>query len=146
MVAAVARDRPAVAILPAMRFGVSMRWWLGLTFAAIAALTALSVAQVFSRRAESAIRDRGVELAIGQTVSAASATSQALKRGDLTEAATLIADRRRFSLWVFANGGSPLTSTLSRHIAFEDVPTANAARRSALAGRRYVATSENGRA
>jgi signal transduction histidine kinase/HAMP domain-containing protein len=129
-----------------MRFGVSMRWWLGLTFAAIAALTALSVAQVFSRRAESAIRDRGVELAIGQTVSAASATSQALKRGDLSQAATLIADRRRFSLWVFANGGSPLTSTDSRHVAFEDVPNGKTARRSALAGRRYVATTENGRA
>ena len=120
----------------------------GSTFAAIAALTALSVAQVFSRRAESAIRDRGVELAIGQTrVGGVSRRRRRCGAATSSEAATLIADRRRFSLWVFARGGSPLTSTVvaARRLRRR----AERGRGAALGARRAAGTSrraDNGQA
>jgi signal transduction histidine kinase len=122
-----------------------MRWWLGLAFAAIAALTALSVAQVFSSRAESALRERGEELAIGQTVSAASAAGQALRRGVLGDAAGVIAERRRFSMWVFSADGTPLTPSSSRGVEFHVVPGAESALRTALEGRRYVSSLHDGK-
>src|SRR5436309_15634730 len=58
--------------------GVSMRWWLGVAFAAIAALTALSVAEVFKHRVDVAFRERGQALAVGQSVGAAQSVSHAL--------------------------------------------------------------------
>jgi two-component system, OmpR family, phosphate regulon sensor histidine kinase PhoR len=125
--------------------GISMRWLLGLAFAAIAALTALSVAQVFSARAEAALRDRGEELAIGQSVSAASAASQALRRGVLEDAATVIAERRRFSLWAFSADGAPLTGAMSRGLVLDSVPGGTVALQAALDGRRYVKSLNGGK-
>ena len=55
--------------LPRTRF--SMRWWLALVFAGIAALTAVVVAQVFRSSSESAIRDRAAELTAGTAVAGA---------------------------------------------------------------------------
>jgi signal transduction histidine kinase len=127
------------------RRSISMRWWLGLAFAAIAALTALSVAQVFSSRAESALRERGEELAIGQTVSAAAAAGQAARRGTLGDAVTVIAERRRFSLWVFAHDGTLVTPPVSRQIQFEAVPGSEVALRTALAGGRYTSSLHEGK-
>jgi signal transduction histidine kinase/HAMP domain-containing protein len=127
------------------RRSISMRWWLGLAFAAIAALTALSVAQVFSSRAEAALRERGEELAIGQTVSAASAAGQAARRGVLGDAVTVIAERRRFSLWVFAPDGTLVTPPVSRQVQLEAVPGAEVAMRTALAGGRYTSSLHEGK-
>src|SRR3970282_674605 len=63
-----------VLILPHMQSRVlSMRWWLALAFASIAALTAVVVAQVFNARSEDAIRVRARELAAGSAVIAAHA-------------------------------------------------------------------------
>jgi signal transduction histidine kinase len=123
---------------------MSMRWWLGLTFAAIAAVTAFSVAQVFNHGAASALHDRGEELAIGQSVSAASAASKALQQGNLSDAAPLIAERRRFSLYVFSQTGELLTPAVSRGVNFADVPDGQRALRAALAGGRYVVSHGNG--
>ena len=53
----------------------SMRWWLALVFAGIAALTAVAVAQVFTARSESAIRERAQELVAGAAVAAAAQIS-----------------------------------------------------------------------
>jgi two-component system sensor histidine kinase VicK len=123
-----------------------MRWWLALAFATIAALTALAVAQVFSHRAEHALRDRGEELAIGQTVSAAQAVDQALRRSLIKDAAKPIADRRRFSIYVFAADGRAVTPTVSRGIAFSSVPNGREALEAALHGHRFVTTIEDGKA
>jgi HAMP domain-containing protein len=127
------------------RRSISMRWWLGLAFAAIAALTALSVSQVFSSRAEAALRERGEELAIGQTVSAASATSQAIRRGVLGDAAGVIAERRRFSMWVFSSNGTLVTPSSSRGVEFRAVPGSAAALRTALEGGRYTSSLHEGK-
>jgi two-component system sensor histidine kinase VicK len=123
-----------------------MRWWLALAFATIAALTALAVAQVFNHRAEHALRDRGEELAIGQTVSAAQAVDQALRRSLIKDAAKPIADRRRFSIYVFAKDGRPVTPTVSRGTAFSSVPHGREALEAAIRGQRFVTTIEDGKA
>lgn len=125
---------------------LSMRWWLALAFATIAALTALAVAQVFSHRAETALGSRGQELAVGQTVSAASALTQALRKGLIRDAVKPIADRRRFSIYVFDADGRPVTPTVSRGIAFRSVPGGREALQAALHGGRYSATIEEGKA
>lgn len=122
-----------------------MRWWLGLTFAAIAAVTAFSVAQVFNHSAASALHDRAEELAIGQSVSASRSVSKAIDRGILADAAPVIADRRRFALFVFAADGSPLTPESSRSFSFASVPEGRRALRAALRGARFVATVDQGR-
>lgn len=121
-----------------------MRWWLGLVFAAIAALTALSVAELSNRRAETALRQRAADLAVGQTVSAAQAVQTAEIHGFLTDAAALIAERRRFSLFVFTAEGSLLTEPTSRGVRFASVPDGRRALRTALHGGRYVANVGNG--
>jgi len=125
---------------------LSMRWWLALAFATIAALTALAVAQVFSHRAETALGSRGQELAVGQTVSAASAITQALRKGLIRDAVKPIADRRRFSIYVFDENGRPVTPTVSRGIAFSSVPGGREALQAALQGERYSTTTSEEKA
>ena len=126
------------------RVRLSMRWWLALTFAAIAAVTAISVAEVFNRGAANALRDRTQELAIGQSVSASRSVSKALQNGYLESAMPVISERRRFSIYVFAPGRELLTSSTSRSVPFDRVPDSASALRHALAGDRYVATVGSG--
>jgi two-component system, OmpR family, phosphate regulon sensor histidine kinase PhoR len=138
------RGRPGdTSLVPPVR--ISMRWWLALTFAAIAALTAFSVAEVFNSRASSAFHDRAEELAIGQSVSASRSVSKALQRGILASAAPVIADRRNSSVYVFSTSGEPVGSQISRAVRFSSVPEGRRALRAALRGDRYVSTVDHGR-
>ena len=130
--------------VPMPRIRMSMRWWLGLTFAAIAAVTAFSVAEVFNHRAATALRSHAEELAIGQSVSATRAVAKALDRGILSDAAPLIAERRRLSLYVFSTSGTLVTPDVSRSVAFAGVPDGRRATRAALQGDRYVRTVDGG--
>ena len=50
---------------------VSIRWWLPAAFALIAAVTALTVAQVFQSQSRSALRAKAEDLAAGSAVGAA---------------------------------------------------------------------------
>lgn len=124
---------------------MSMRWWLALTFAAIAAVTAFSVAQVFNHRAASALHDHAEELAIGQSVSASRSVAKALRKGILADALPLIAERRRFSIFVFAPDRTPYSARLSRGIPFTTVPEGERALRTGLRGDRFVVTVDGGR-
>ena len=126
------------------RVRLSMRWWLGLTFAAIVAVTSFSVAEVFNHRASGALRQRAEDLAVGQSVSAAQVTTKAIRNGILSSAASVIAERRRFSLYVFSPDGEPLTPEGSRGISFASVPDGRRALRSALRGTRYVGSLDGG--
>ena len=78
-----------------------MRWWLAALFAVFAALTALLVAQVASRQADAALRDRAEELTAGNALAAAVAVRQALERGNLGDAVAMAAERRRITLYVY---------------------------------------------
>ncbi len=122
-----------------------MRWWLGLVFAMIAALTALAVAQVFINRSENEFRERAEDLAIGNAVASADAITRAVRRGDLDRAINVIADRRRLALFVFDEDGALITSDRSHRTEYAAVPQRNVAVRSALESRRYLETFDDGR-
>jgi two-component system, OmpR family, sensor histidine kinase VicK len=123
-----------------------MRWWLGLAFAAIAALTALSVAEVFSHRADTALRDRGQALAVGQSVAAAQSISRAIERGDAARATSVIAERHRLSLFVFSRSGHATSPLVSRGVSYRAVPSGTEALRTALHGGRFVDSYKKGKA
>ena len=52
---------------------IGMRWWLGLAFAGVAALTAVAVVALLSAHSEQAFRRYGKEFAFGNSVAAAEA-------------------------------------------------------------------------
>jgi signal transduction histidine kinase/HAMP domain-containing protein len=115
-----------------------MRWWLALAFAAIAAVTAVAVAQVLTQRAKSVLSNRAEEIATGSSVSAARETTAALHRGDLARSIAVLATGRRLSLFVFNREGHVLTSEGSRGVRFGSDPLDRQALQSALSGRRFV--------
>ena len=123
-----------------------MRWWLALAFAAIAALTALSVAEVFNSRAERSLRSQGENLAVGQTSSAAHTLSVALARGASPEELAAIADRIPFALWLLDRDETLRTSEVSRGAVFGNVPQARATLRSTMAHGRQVRVLNDGEA
>lgn len=122
-----------------------MRWWLALVFAAIAALTALAVAQVFTGRAEQAFRARAVELAVGNTVRAASEIARAPREVDvLQRRVDALARERRLALFVFDAHGRLLTTRRSRDVVFGGRPEHRLVFRSALGGERRVDILDGG--
>jgi len=127
------------------RLGIGMRWWLALAFAAIAAITAIVVAQVFSQRSESAFRDRAEELAIGKTVSAAAEIAPLISGDRLDREVARIAERSGLALFVFDTAGNPISSPQSRGLELSSVPQRDEALAEALEGRRYVTTFDDGR-
>src|SRR5919108_620047 len=123
-----------------MRTRIGMRWWLAGAFAAIAALTAFAVSEVFSQRSEDAFRDRAQELAAGAAVRAAIAVTDASGGGALQTRIGTIADRSPLALFVFDDRGALLTPPTSRRTPLDAVPERERALRRALEGRRFVAT------
>jgi two-component system phosphate regulon sensor histidine kinase PhoR len=128
-----------------MRATFSMRWWLALTFAGIAALTALSVAQVFTARSSSALHARAQDLAAGAAVAAAAQISQETTNAGIRTRAAEVATARQLSLFVFGNDGSLITPTRSGKFSVEQLPNYGRLRASALRGRRVVETIDDGR-
>ncbi len=120
------------------RTTVSMRWWLALAFAAIAAVTAVAVAEVLTQRAQRVLSDRAEELATGSSVVAAREIADALARGDLTRTVEVLAAGRRLSLFVFDDNGDTLTDTGSRGVRFGADPRDRQALARARAGSRFV--------
>jgi len=125
---------------------VSMRWWLGLAFAAIAALTAVSVAEVFSGRTDRALRAQGENLAVGQTSSAAHSVETALRAGATPAQLNALVERLPFAVWVFERKGPSLTGDVSRGARFENVPGARAVLAATLAHGRRVRSVSDGKA
>src|SRR5918992_4798664 len=111
-----------------------MRWWLALAFALVASLTAVAVAGLSTRRSEEAFRERALELAVGQSVSAARAVELAVRRGDVAGATAVIAARRRASVFVVDSDGRLVTDPESHGVRFSDVPDLRLAVYTALNG------------
>jgi signal transduction histidine kinase/HAMP domain-containing protein len=120
-----------------------MRWWLAVVFAAIAAVTAVAVAQTFSSRSERAFRERAEDLAVGRSVAAAEGISRAGTGDELERSLGEIADGRRASLFVFDSQGKLLTEGNSRGVDIRDVPESAEAVARALQGDRFVSTPED---
>ena len=126
-----------------------MRWWLGLAFAVIAAVTALAVAGVFSARADRALRERTQDFAVGNTFAAADDIGKAAERGDpgtLRATVERIAQRRRAAIFVFDFHGEPLTPLRSRGVQLSSIESSTEALEAALTGRRFVSSVDGGKA
>lgn len=124
---------------------LSMRWWLALAFAGIAALTAIAVSQVFASRSESAIRARAQELAAGSTLAAAGRISGAETVEDLRSVTAEAGRARRLALFVFAVDRSSLTPARVRGVTVHELPNFAALLDAALGGTRSVETIDDGR-
>ena len=109
----------------AWRLRVSMRWWLALAFALIAALTASAVVLVSSSRTSAQFRERSEDLAAGSTVTAAQEIRRALGNDTLVTELPAIGEARGLSLFVFGADGAALAA---------QVPGCRAGQRSGLAG------------
>jgi signal transduction histidine kinase/HAMP domain-containing protein len=117
---------------------LSMRWWLALAFAAVAATTAIAVAEVSSRRSEAALTERAQELAAGNAFAAAIE----LRDWPLEE----IAERRRLALFLFDREGDLLSAPRSRGVRLEEIADAKSSVAEVLTGRRAVTTDESAQA
>jgi HAMP domain-containing protein len=129
----------------ATRIGLSMRWWLAILFALIAAVTAVSVAYVLTVRSERALRDRAEETAAGYAFRAALAINDA-EREQLEGRVETLAEERRVALFVYDEGGLLLTQRESFGIDVSDVPRRKEALAEAEEGRRFLATLPEARA
>ena len=115
-----------------------MRWWLALAFAAIAAVTAVAVAEVLGQRTRNLLSNRAEDIATGGSVVAAREITAALERGDLSRTADVLAAGRRLSLFVFDHQGRLVSRSGSRGVRFGTDPLDREALSSALAGSRSV--------
>jgi signal transduction histidine kinase/HAMP domain-containing protein len=119
-----------------------MRWWLALAFAGVAALTALAVAELFTNRAEDAFRTRARELAVGNSVSAATMVSRT-EPGDLESVAASISQQRRLAVFVLDTTGETLAAA-TRGASFDRQPLLRQAGQIALTGQRFVEATNDG--
>ena len=122
-----------------------MRWWLALAFACIAALTAVTVAQVFNARSKGAIHAHARELAAGSAVTAALEITAASEKGDIGPTLDRVGQSRQLALFVFDPQGALLTPVRSRGITVSSLPNFATLRDTALRGRRVVDTVDGGR-
>jgi two-component system sensor histidine kinase VicK len=122
------------------RFRIGIRWWLGLAFALIAAVTALTVASLFADRSADEFRARAKELVAGSAFVAAQDVDQAvaLKRpvGQATERA---ADLHRLALFVFDQRLRLITPRQVRGVTIDAVEYApQELRRVITRGERFI--------
>lgn len=122
-----------------------MRFWLPLTFAVIAAVTAVIVSWVFSARSEHALRANTEDLALARTLNAADPVLKGLKHGNLKETLDVIAARRRFSIYLFDSVGLPVSSKTSRGIRLDQIKPHNEAVGNAIVSGKFIKSIDNGR-
>ena len=125
---------------------LGMRWWLGIAFASIAALTAIAVVRVLSSQSEDAFRASAVELAVGNSVAAADALADAATPAAQREQAETIARNRGLSLFLFDEQGRLVASGRAGTVRFAQIPSGEEALATALDRRRYIGGSEDGSA
>lgn len=121
-----------------------MRWWLALAFAAIAALTALAVTEVFIARSEARIDERERELAAGKALTAALELAD-VEHSEVRAAAARLGVTRRMALFVYDADGRLISSDRARGIAVAQLSDLDELRETALGGRRMVTTLGDGR-
>jgi signal transduction histidine kinase len=124
---------------------MSMRWWLALLFAGIAALTAIVVAQVFRESAADAIRDRAGELAAGTTVAAATQIGRETTEDGTLRAAAEFAARRRVAVFVLDEDGGLVTPERSQGVELAALPNLEELVTAAREPRRLVVPLDEGR-
>ena len=122
---------------------LSIRWWLPLAFAVIAAVTAIAVAQVFRTQSQTALHDRAQDLAAGSAVGAAARISDSTTLGEARRAAAEQARRRRVALFLLDDRGRLLSASTSQGVAWTSVTDTRELLQHALSGRRFLQSSED---
>ena len=84
---------------------IGMRWWLGLAFAGVAALTAVAVVALLSAHSEQAFRRYGKEFALGNSVAAAESLKANKTPGGVARHAMRIAEAQHLAIFVFDSDG-----------------------------------------
>ena len=123
-----------------------MRWWLGLAFAGVAALTAVAVVALLSARSEQAFRLYGKEFAVGNSVAAAEALKADATPTAVSAHALSIAENQHLAIFVFDRRGHILSASSSFGLRWSQVPNRGAALASALSGLRYIEGRRDGSA
>src|SRR5438034_2193407 len=132
-----------------------MRLWVTLTFAAIAAVTAIVVTSVFAARSEQALKSSAQDFALGNTINAADQLSKTINaedafskagRNHIRSTAVSLANQRRLAVWVIDSGGNLMSSKRSRRAEFKTIPGRYKAIVAGLSGGRYVNAANKGSA
>src|SRR5579862_6935959 len=108
----------------------SMRWWLGIAFAAVAALTAVAVVGVLNARSERAFHKDAEAFAVGTSAITAETLKNDMTAAALRRDAARLSATHQIRLFVFAADGAPLTPLVSRGVAWSQVPGGAAAKSS----------------
>ena len=127
------------------RHFVSIRWWLPAAFALIAAVTALTVAQVFQSQSRSALRAKAEDLAAGSAVGAAARIASASTLDGARAYTEEQSTRRRVALFLLDEEGRLLSSPTSLGVRWFAVPNRRDLLAEGLAGRRIVQSLDDGR-
>ena len=125
-----------------MRRGIGIRWWLSLAFAAIAAMTAVAVSEVFARRSEDAFRARAQEIAATNASGAAVDLARAVERDRLRAGVGEIADDRDLALFVYTRDGRLATPARSRNVDVTAIRLRREAVATALRGQTFVEAND----
>jgi hypothetical protein len=120
-----------------------MRWWLGLAFVAVAAVTATAVVSVLDERTEQAFRASARESALGDSITAAEALKHDRTAGALRSDLASIAARRRVALFAFDSDGRLISGGVSSGLPLSRVSSAERALKTALAGNSYIQASHD---
>ena len=124
-----------------------MRFWLPLTFAVIAAGTALLVSWVFSGRSENALRKRAAEVALANSEGALDSVVNGVRRKNLAARLDAISSTRGMAIFYFDEYGNLASSDFSHGIRLKNIAQADAALDAALRpGGRYKSSVDHGKA
>src|SRR5580765_5304296 len=116
---------------------MGIRWWLGLAFALVAAVSTALVVSQFSTRSQNAFRDRAQDLALDSTAIAARQIAVADRNGRLKQQLPLIAQQQNLELHVFDPRGVEIASGTPQGGNVQEVSHERAALAVALRGNRY---------
>ena len=124
---------------------IGVRWWLGVAFALVAAVSTALVVSQFSSQSQSAFRDRAQELALGSASVAAADVAGAARRGRAVACLRAVARRQDLELWLYDDHGALLGAAEPRTGAVHEPGLERAAARAALRGDRYRGSTSDGR-
>jgi signal transduction histidine kinase/HAMP domain-containing protein len=124
---------------------MGIRWWLGMAFALVAAVSTALVVSQFSTRSQNAFRDRAQDLALASAVVAARNIGVADRNGKLAEALPGIARGQNLELHVYDPRGVEIASGTPRGGAVHEVSRERAALLTALNGDKYRGSTSDGR-
>src|SRR4051812_27652928 len=124
---------------------IGVRWWLGVAFALVAAVSTALVVSQFSSQSQNAFRDRAQELALGSTSAAAKDLAAAAGRGKLGTSLPAIARRQDLALRLYDAHGVRIGSASPRSGPISEPKLERDALLVALRGGKYRASTGDGR-